>query len=458
MPESLAPTAQPPVIVQSAPTAPGPRATMPWSIRVEGLGKKYRLGAGGRRRLNDNFREALISVAKGLTRRATGMAAKGDAPGEFWALRDVTFEVAKGEAVGIIGRNGAGKSTLLKILSRITAPTEGEIRYRGRLASLLEVGTGFHRELTGRENVFLNGSIIGMKRAEIAHLFDAIVDFAGVEKFIDTPVKFYSSGMYVRLAFAVAAHLRTDILIVDEVLAVGDAAFQKKCLGKMQDVATDGRTVLFVSHNMASVQGLCRLGILLSEGRIVKIGSSAEVVDEYLRMAVSEGESTAPGEFDLTHRVNPHLPAEIVVRGVRLRAADGQCRDHFRMGEPLAVEVLCSGLRRFPQSLVGITFKSKEETWIGSFNTGMAGFAPGEKSTTDLGWLRCTFNDLPLNPGAYNIAISVIRDQQTRADYVDRVGTFHVIESNVYGTGYPMHGKFGMIYLRGTWENLPESV
>ncbi|MFI5296922.1 MAG: polysaccharide ABC transporter ATP-binding protein [Polyangiales bacterium] len=202
---------------------------------------------------------------------------------DFWALRDVTFDVSPGEAVGIIGRNGAGKSTLLKILSRIASPTDGEIRLRGRVASLLEVGTGFHPELTGRENIFLNGAILGMSRGDVARKFDAIVDFSGVERFLDTPVKRYSSGMYVRLAFAVAAQLEPDILVVDEVLAVGDAEFQRKCLGKMQDVATDqGRTILFVSHNLTAVQSLCKRAVWLEGGRVVDVGEAPRIVTEYL--------------------------------------------------------------------------------------------------------------------------------------------------------------------------------
>ncbi|MDK2973170.1 MAG: lipopolysaccharide transport system ATP-binding protein [Candidatus Sumerlaeota bacterium] len=244
-----------------------------WAVRMQGIGKQYRLGAA--RQASDNLREDVTNALRSLV---TGGAGRQPL---FWALRGVDLEVARGESVGIIGRNGAGKSTLLKILSRITPPTTGEMRYRGRLASLLEVGTGFHRELTGRENIYLNGSILGMRRHEIARQFDAIVDFAGVEQFLDTPVKFYSSGMYVRLAFAVAAHLRTDILVVDEVLAVGDAAFQKKCLGKMQDAASDGRTVLFVSHNMAAVESLCSKAILIESGSITRVGRTSEVVGHY---------------------------------------------------------------------------------------------------------------------------------------------------------------------------------
>ncbi|MEO8376064.1 MAG: ABC transporter ATP-binding protein [Candidatus Sumerlaeota bacterium] len=428
------------------------RGDAPWSIRIENVSKKYRMAQSGRRELNENIRDAMTSVAKGIFRKRVIPA---DSPlnssAEFWALREINLEFEKGETVGIIGRNGAGKSTLLKILSRITAPTIGEIRYRGRLTSLLEVGTGFHRELTGRENIYLNGAILGMTRVEIRQQFDAIVEFAGVEKFIDTPVKHYSSGMYVRLAFAVAAHLRTDILVVDEVLAVGDAVFQKKCLGKMQDVASDGRTVLFVSHNMASIQGLCKSAVLLSQGRIVERGPASDVIDSYLRLAVDDGQTIAPGSFDLTNRSNSYTPSEVIIRGMRLRGADGQITDHFRMGEDFSVEIECTGLKRFPDSNLGITIKSRDETWVGSFNTAMEGYQFGAGASVDEGWLRCTFKELRLNAGSYSISLMILRDHRNRADYVDRAGTFQVVESDVYGTGYPMHSRFGLIYVNGKW-------
>ena len=236
-------------------------------IKVENLSKRYVIG--DQREKGDALRHALEAAVRNplqwFRARKEAVAKEHE---EFWALKDVSFEVKRGDVVGIIGRNGAGKSTLLKILSRITEPTEGRVRIDGRVASLLEVGTGFHQELTGRENVFLNGAILGMQRAEIKQKFDEIVAFADVEKFLDTPVKRYSSGMYVRLAFAVAAHLEPEILIVDEVLAVGDAVFQKKCLGKMKDVAGHGRTVLFVSHNMAAIQQLCSRCVLLCKGTV----------------------------------------------------------------------------------------------------------------------------------------------------------------------------------------------
>jgi len=252
------------------------------AIRVKNLGKRYKLGqqSGGYKTLGETITRAVKSPFQRLQRQ--GSSEEKEEAGTFWALKDVSFEVKKGEVIGIIGRNGAGKSTLLKILSRITAPTEGTVEVHGRIGSLLEVGTGFHPELTGRENIFLSGSIMGMKKAEIEEKFDDIVKFSEIEKFLDTPVKRYSSGMYVRLAFAVAAHLEPEILIIDEVLAVGDAAFQKKCLGKMGDVANEGRTVLFVSHNMGAMTTLCKSGFLLSNGSIIKEGEIKKVVAHYL--------------------------------------------------------------------------------------------------------------------------------------------------------------------------------
>jgi lipopolysaccharide transport system ATP-binding protein len=254
-------------------------------ITVENLGKKYRLDHQVQRQRYTALRDVIADKAKRLFRAPFARRKDPNSSGrteEFWALKDVSFEVKQGEVVGIIGRNGAGKSTLLKILSRITEPTAGRVRLRGRVASLLEVGTGFHPELTGRENIYLNGAILGMTRAEIRRKFDEIVAFAEVEKFLDTPVKRYSSGMYVRLAFAVAAHLEPEILVVDEVLAVGDAAFQRKCLGKMGHIANQGRTVIFVSHTMSAIGALCQSAILLRRGKVVSLGPATSVVNEYL--------------------------------------------------------------------------------------------------------------------------------------------------------------------------------
>lgn len=291
-------------------------------ISVENLGKKYTLRHQQREpytALRDVISNGIASFGKRLfTPFSSNTPVATVSQEDFWALKDVSFEVKQGDRIGIIGRNGAGKSTLLKILSRITEPTTGRVRIKGRVASLLEVGTGFHPELTGRENIFLNGAILGMTRREIAAKFDEIVDFAEIEKFLDTPVKRYSSGMYVRLAFAVAAHLEPEILVVDEVLAVGDAQFQKKCLGKMEDVsAREGRTILFVSHNMAAVGQLCSRGLWLERGTMKSIGTVSTVVDEYLSdgdaaagIRIWSGRESAPGNERislLVVRVRNHL-------------------------------------------------------------------------------------------------------------------------------------------------------
>ena len=257
------------------------------AIKVENLGKSYLVGHNAAQSERYTaLRDVIVHNAKNLARKTRDMLAgrpivQGDEVEEFWALKDVSFEINQGDRVGIIGRNGAGKSTLLKILSRITEPTSGRIQINGRVASLLEVGTGFHPELTGRENIFLNGAILGMNRKEIQRKFDEIVDFAEVERFLDTPVKRYSSGMYVRLAFAVAAHLEPEILVVDEVLAVGDAQFQKKCLGKMEDVATQGRTVLFVSHNLGAIKTLCNKGVVFKTGHLSFTGEISDAINHY---------------------------------------------------------------------------------------------------------------------------------------------------------------------------------
>src|SRR5688500_17785261 len=257
-------------------------------INVRGLGKAYRIGMVNP--THTNFRETVMELAMTPFKRLRKYSEDWNEPDTYWALKDVSFEVGQGEVLGVIGRNGAGKSTLLKLLSRITEPTEGEARIKGRVSSLLEVGTGFHPELTGRENIYLNGAILGMKRAEIKAKFDEIVAFSEVEKFLDTPVKRYSSGMYVRLAFAVAAHLEPEVLIVDEVLAVGDASFQKKCLGKMGDVMRQGRTVLFVSHNMDAVTSLCTQVVLVAGGRATQPMAPEDGVKQYLAMSSEEAE------------------------------------------------------------------------------------------------------------------------------------------------------------------------
>jgi len=307
------------------------------AIRVDGLGKRYRLGT---RERYLSLRDSLSRAAKRpmqWLRRETDSASK---PESFWALKDVTFEVGHGEVVGIIGRNGAGKSTLLKILSRITEPTAGQVELYGRVGSLLEVGTGFHPELTGRENIYLNGAILGMKREEIARKFDEIVAFAGVEKFLDTAVKHFSSGMYMRLAFAVAAHLEPEILVVDEVLAVGDAEFQKKCLNKMEETGRSGRTVLFVSHNMPSITRLCGRCILLDEGAVRRDGPSAEVAADYLRSGAG---TSAFREWTDPRR----MPGDDVARLHRVRVLDDARENKavLDIRRPIGIEIEFEVLR-----------------------------------------------------------------------------------------------------------------
>jgi lipopolysaccharide transport system ATP-binding protein len=303
-------------------------------IIVEGLGKKYRISHQAQRQRYVALRDVITEKAKGFFRKSKIENQKSVE--DFWALKDVSFEIKRGEVVGIIGRNGAGKSTLLKILSRITEPSEGRVRIRGRVASLLEVGTGFHPELTGRENIFLNGAILGMHRVEIRRKFDEIVAFAEVEKFLDTPVKRYSSGMYVRLAFAVAAHLEPEILIVDEVLAVGDAQFQKKCMGKMQDVSKSGRTILFVSHNMGAVRGLCSRAILLNCGKISLIGDAPTIITGYLNTDSQREEITSSDSLRQRRRTGS---GEVLIFKVELTVESGKSQAGYLIGEPVIFRI-----------------------------------------------------------------------------------------------------------------------
>jgi len=369
------------------------------AIRVENLGKRYRIGAEEKR--PDNLWQAtkqLVASPFDYLRRITRPPTEEET---LWALKDVSFEVKRGEVVGIIGRNGAGKSTLLKILSRITEPTHGRAVINGRVGSLLEVGTGFHPELTGRENIYLNGAILGMKREEIDRKFDEIVDFSGVEKFIDTPVKRYSSGMRVRLAFSVAAHLEPEILLVDEVLAVGDAEFQKKCLGKMGDVAKEGRTVLFVSHNMGAVKRLCPRAMLFEEGVVQSTGLSEEVITVYLNQGatISGFKKWRPG-------FSNQDVDEVCVHGVMIKNSSGRVTSKIQAGEHFVVEIELSFQRALPLCRVGIILSTFQgATVFESYDSDMKEYSGERKISRQI--IRCIVPGNFLNIGRYTLSINV---------------------------------------------------
>ncbi|MGA7991383.1 MAG: ABC transporter ATP-binding protein [Thermoanaerobaculia bacterium] len=360
------------------------------AICAEGLGKEYELGRASAK--YSTMRDLLM---RGLTAPARFLRTMGHrraAPKRIWALRDVSFDVKAGEVVGVIGRNGAGKSTLLKILSRITPPSTGRVELHGRVGSLLEVGTGFHNELTGRENIFLNGAILGMSRGAIEKHFDDIVVFAEVEPFIDTPVKHYSTGMYLRLAFAVAAHMDTEILIVDEVLAVGDAAFQKKCLGKMGEVAETGRTVIFVSHNMGAVAGLCRRALWLNDGALCADGSVDDVMHSYLSTLNEGGFKFESEEHGLA------------ITDVRLRNGRGENASRFLPGEDVTVEVSYEAGRPIEQPYFLLVVQGLQGTCF-TANMLLDGQRPDRLSGT--GRLLCRFREVPLLPQTYSIRMGV---------------------------------------------------
>ena len=403
-------------------------------IEVCNLSKQYRLGARFRR--TETFRELVTRKARVPWDVLRGRRSKNIAPvGRelFWALRDVSFDVHRGEALGVIGRNGAGKSTLLKIMSRITDPTEGQIRLRGRLASLLEVGTGFHSELTGRENIFLNGAILGMRKAEIISRFDEIVAFSEVEKFLDTPVKHYSSGMYVRLAFAVAAHLNPEILVIDEVLAVGDAAFQKKCLGKMNEVSRSGRTVLFVSHNMATVESLCQRAIVLEQGKLAFAGASKDAVQYYLQRLADSGGMGGGHIADLTSASGRSRTSKPLLQRLEFYTGDDEPLGCLKIGDPLRVRVFFRLENPTDSFDVGIGFNSMYGQRV---FTAHSFFEPDRRHGARVGpqVFVCDIPSFTLTQGTY--ALRVWLDVNNfEADLIEDAARITVVESDYYGTG-----------------------
>jgi lipopolysaccharide transport system ATP-binding protein len=410
-------------------------------IEVENLSKRYRLGQFNAQ----TMREEVEQLVARFRNRWVGRGSK--LPGEsseFWALKDISFSVQRGEVLGIIGRNGAGKSTLLKILSRITEPTSGTAYIRGRIASLLEVGTGFHADLTGRENIYLNGAILGMRRAESRRKFDEIVDFSGVEKFIDTPVKRYSSGMYVRLAFAVAAHLEPEILIVDEVLSVGDAEFQKKCLGKMDDVSRrEGRTVLLVSHNMGPVRTLCPNAIWLQNGSIRDRGESRRVVNEYLAQEVRNQEQVLALENIMHHQDTDNR--------LRLKSLQWLCELPLRHGEPVKARIHFDTLVPVKDVIVGIGFSGIEGRRLITYNSDFpVGCRP---SFNEPGAHSVDFqlDALPLSPDIYGLEIGARSGDFGFLDYIRVPVWFDILPGQSTPGNIVQDPAGGGVHLAGKW-------
>jgi lipopolysaccharide transport system ATP-binding protein len=422
-------------------------------ITAEGLGKKYQIDHYAERGRYKTLRETVTERARRTfggwrSSRPVALPSHGSirtTSEEFWALRNVSFEVNRGEVVGIIGRNGAGKSTLLKILSRITEPSTGRAHIRGRVASLLEVGTGFHSELSGRENIFLNGAILGMRKAEIRRKFDEIVDFACIEKFLDTPVKRYSSGMYVRLAFAVAAHLEPEILVVDEVLAVGDAEFQKKCMGKMQDVSSkEGRTVLFVSHNMEAVDRLTSRCVLLNSGFVEMVGSTGLIVSEYQRLSQDV-------VSDISRFRRSNTPGTICFEQVWAEATSGDKSTTFRQGEAFTIKLQVSSPARHKCDLAIVVENSRDQAL---FTTHLCDL--GSPATID-GDLVFSV-EMPsgvFRSGSYNVSLAAFSpDKLTFYDVIIHVPAFTI--SGTIANNIPDDSRWGNLYFPLAWK--PEGV
>jgi lipopolysaccharide transport system ATP-binding protein len=400
-------------------------------IRVDGLSKLYKIGIARHQygTLRDHIAEGLKSIL-----RINRESARHDEESLFWALQDVSFEIQEGDVVGVIGRNGAGKSTLLKILSRITKPTAGLVEIHGRVGSLLEVGTGFHPELTGRENIFLNGAILGMKKVEIERKFDEIVGFADIERFIDTPVKRYSSGMYVRLAFAVAAHLEPEVLLVDEVLAVGDAAFQKKCMGKMGDVAGQGRTVLFVSHNMAAIQHLCNKVILLDAGKVAFLGSANEVITYYLNR-LPENSLVSSHITDLTSARGRHPKFHPTLSRLEMYSGGEPFRGSLNVGAPLDLRITFRLDHPTPNFCATVMFENsfgQRLLDISSYYHNM--HFPADEQLPGDHTFYCDIPSLTLLPGHYSLTVFADIDGRP-VDRVENAAHITVEKADYYGGG-----------------------
>jgi lipopolysaccharide transport system ATP-binding protein len=419
------------------------------AIRVERLSKRYLIGHESTEpREHRTLRDAITRGARMAARTAAimargGQVLQGDEVEEFWALKNLNFDVARGEVVGIIGRNGAGKSTLLKVLSRITEPTEGRVEIRGRVSSLLEVGTGFHPELTGRENIFLNGAILGMSRAEVRGKFDEIVAFAEIDRFLDTPVKRYSSGMYVRLAFSVAAHLEPEILIVDEVLAVGDVEFQRKCLGKMQNVAGEGRTVLFVSHNLQAVERLCTRAMLLHQGCIVRSGAVGPTCAAYLA-----GNSTWR-DGDRLAAFDRRGTGEARITDVEVLDASGRTVAQLPAGESFRIRIYYQALRPVRSPTFGLALLTAAGGRI--LNTVSADSGVEIARLEGTGYADIEIRGLTLAQGHYMGHLSICDSYGGYCDYLTEGPLFDVIESEALPRSRTYDQSSGAIYAKAEW-------
>ena len=410
---------------------------MSTSISVENISKMYRLGAANQENM---LRERIVNFLR------NPFGKKTDTDDIIWALRDVSFSVKQGEVVGLVGRNGAGKSTLLKVLSNITYPTSGQVKVRGRVASLLEVGTGFHEELTGRENVFLNGSILGMKKREVESKLDAIIEFAGVERFIDTPIKRYSSGMRLRLGFAVAAHLDPDVLIVDEVLAVGDAAFQKKCLSVMEDLRSGGRTVLFVSHNLAAVENLCSRGIWIDNGRVRQDGPTHEIIQSYMAAFTEKHQNSS----DLSGVEFRHGSGDLRYTGVAFLTLDGQPQPLTRSGDSLKIRFFYRAQKTVPYPSFGLRLLTELGTLVTDTSTWHHSIDITEIPAGD-GYIDLDIDFLNLLPGRYDFSLWITGVGGMIHDGVEHCARLEVEMANVYRSGKNIDGRFGIVYFPQKW-------
>ncbi len=424
-----------------------------FAIRIDGVGKRYQLGQReSYRTLRDGISNAAANTVRrfrsaGQPKPANTYADSQDHK-HIWALRDVSLDVGHGEILGVIGHNGAGKSTLLKIVSRITSPTEGRVVFRGRLGSLLEVGTGFHPELTGRENIYLNGTILGLTRADIKRRFDEIVAFSEVEDFLDTPVKRYSSGMHVRLAFAVAAHLEPDILIVDEVLAVGDAAFQSKCLGKMGDVAGEGRTILFVSHNMNAIQRLCPTSILFERGRMVASGSTRDIAGAYLSSGVS---NSRPGAWIDASQMRRSGSGAVSVQELQYRSDNAETQFQPYPGGPMEVTLkVLSDAWRSINSVAIILYDKNGTKLINADTISLGRTIELAKGTT---LLRITIDALYLNPGSYTLGWWLANHRAEVFDFCDSAIELDLIDNqeSQFGIQPPADGAVMCTFTVDSW-------